>query len=164
MGKTFTVVLQKLHCLLIYYKISLLFTFQVLLTFCSLVPSNFTFLQGIIYLISKVFNFFFFLDFIGKFEDLWLMKLFFFAIMNSSTTKTPYLPYWASKSANKWLKKNIMNKICDSRPVCNGGNSIVGLKMQNDYGTIHFSHIAIVILDLSLLHAPSLVIALPTLQ
>ena len=36
--------------------------------------------------------------------------LYFLPKMNSSTQKTPNLPYWASKSAKKRLKKNCWTK------------------------------------------------------
>ena len=73
------------------------------------------------------------------------MKInYFLPIINSSTQKNPNL---ASKSANKWLKKTLWEKIRDSRQVLNGVKSISGLKVRNNYGTIHFSDFTIVILD-----------------
>ena len=47
-----------------------------------------------------------FLDFFDEFKDLWNMKVTYFLLkMNFWTPKTPNFPYWALKSANKWLKK-----------------------------------------------------------
>ena len=57
------------------------------------------------------------MDVFDEFKDLWIMKgKYCFLKMDCWTSKTPNLPYWALKWANKWLKKDFMDKNRDSVP------------------------------------------------
>ena len=53
-----------------------------------------------------------FWNFFNEFKDFWKMKGTYFFVKNELLDpETPYLPYWALKSVNTWLKKTLWGKI-----------------------------------------------------